>query len=191
MGINCIQYTTDMILIQELIFKIQPDFIIETGTNVGGSALFYASMMEIMGKGKVITVDKDDKIDCNSEGYKTKAGKRVINITGRSTEKYVLDQINFHVPINSRSIVILDSLHSKNNVFQELKLYNKFVKKGDYLIVQDSDLNGHPVWKDYGPGPHEAITEFLKINDDFQPDRELEERFFLTCSPNGYLKRIK
>lgn len=87
-------------------------------------------------------------------------------------------------------MVILDSDHKKVHVLNELKIYSKFVSKGSYLIVEDSNINGHPVLPNFGLSPMEAIKDFLKENKNFIIDKT-KEKFFLTFNPNGYLKRIK
>jgi len=87
-------------------------------------------------------------------------------------------------------MVILDSNHDKDHVLNELRSYNRFVTKGSYLIVEDTDFNGHPVLPDYGPGPMEAVKAFLSENKDFEVDKS-REKFFLTFNPRGYLKKIR
>jgi cephalosporin hydroxylase len=87
-------------------------------------------------------------------------------------------------------MVVLDSDHSRDHVLNELKAYSPLVTKGNYLIVEDTNLNGHPVHPSIGPGPMEAVTDFLRYNDEYQIDKE-RERFYITFNPNGYLKKIK
>jgi cephalosporin hydroxylase len=87
-------------------------------------------------------------------------------------------------------MVILDSDHQKDHVLSELLLYSPFVTQGSYLIVEDTNLNGSPVAKDFGPGPGEAVKEFLSGNDQFCADRK-REKFLISANPGGYLKRRK
>jgi len=87
-------------------------------------------------------------------------------------------------------MVILDSDHSKGHVLSELKIYSKFVTKGSYIIVEDTNINNHPVFPDFGPGPMEAVEEFLKENKDFSVDRS-REKFYLTFNPKGFLQKRK
>lgn len=87
-------------------------------------------------------------------------------------------------------MVFLDSDHQKDHVLKEMIIYSRFVSEGSYLIVEDSNINGHPVYTDFGPGPMEAIDEFLKGNKNFIVDKKME-KFFLTFNPRGYLLRIK
>ena len=86
--------------------------------------------------------------------------------------------------------MILDSDHSQAHVFQELTIYSPLVTKGSYLIVEDTNVNGHPVCPEHGPGPMEAIEEFLKKNKDFVIDGE-KEKFLMSFNPRGYLRRMK
>jgi cephalosporin hydroxylase len=88
-----------------------------------------------------------------------------------------------------RAMVVLDSDHRKEHVLKELKLYSKFVAKGCYLVVEDTNLNGYPIRPDFGPGPMEAVQEFLRENNKFIIDRE-REKFFITFSPKGFLRRV-
>ena len=87
-------------------------------------------------------------------------------------------------------MVILDSDHEADHVYQELIAYSPFVQTGDYLIVEDTNINGHPVTRDYGPGPMEALDQFLSENHEFMIDRRCE-RFLMTMNPRGYLRRAR
>ncbi len=87
-------------------------------------------------------------------------------------------------------MAILDSDHHKEHVLRELEIYSKFVTRESYIIVEDTNINGHPVRSKFGPGPMEAVKEFLKMNDDFIIDRS-REKFYLTFNPDGYLKKMK
>ena len=93
------------------------------------------------------------------------------------------------LPTGGRALVILDSDHSRGHVIEELKVWNRFVCVGSYLIVEDSNINDHPVFPRFGPGPMEAIDEFLASNEDFVID-ETKHKFFLTFNPRGFLRRI-
>jgi cephalosporin hydroxylase len=174
---------------QEIIHEIDPDFIVETGTYLGGGSLFYASVLEAMNSdGKVITVDISDQIDkkaLNSQLFK----KRVEFILGDSVGAETISAIEKKVK-GRKVIVTLDSDHSKAHVLKELELYSPFVSVGSYMIVQDTNINGHPVYPGFGPGPWEAVEEFLKNNKNFEIDHS-REKFLITFYPSGYLKRIK
>jgi len=91
--------------------------------------------------------------------------------------------------MDEKAIVILDSDHGKEHVLDELRIYSRFVSRDSYLIVEDTNLNGHPVNPDFGPGPMEAVQDFLKNNDQFIIDKS-REKFYLTFSPGGFLRRV-
>ena len=115
---------------------------------------------------------------------------RVTYLTGSSTSPEILSEVKRRIGESGRVMVILDSDHKKDHVLDELRLYAPLVSKGSYLIVEDTNVNGRPVFKDFGPGPGEAVDEFMKGRSDFQVDAS-RERFFLTFNPGGYLRRCQ
>lgn len=185
MGVRCVQNPFDMWIKHKIIWETRPDIIIETGTLCGGTALFYATLLETIGHGKVVTIDVDPHIE---EASKHPLFiKRVQVLKGMSTSPEIAQEVAKQVSYNN-AMLILDSDHSKENVLKELKLYSHFVAPGNYIIVDDSQLNGHPVLKSFGPGPYEAIHEFLSENNEFEIDPS-REKFFMTFNPSGYLRR--
>lgn len=187
LGVPCWKLPFDLQIMQEVIFKVQPDYLVETGTGCGGSALFFASVMELIGRGKVITVDIEPKVDRESLGGKDLYRKRVEFIVGNSTDKEVLKKVK--KVVGGKIIVVLDSWHTKEHVLQELMMYSPMVTMNSYLIVEDTHVNGHPVPWGWGAGPFEAVGEFLLGNRQFIIDRECE-KFGFTFNPSGFLKRI-
>jgi cephalosporin hydroxylase len=188
MGIRTEQNPCDMWMIQEIISRTKPDFIVETGTLAGGSSLFFAMVLaQINENGRVITVDINPQIEQVSQFQIFK--DRVEVIKGDSVSPEVIDKIADRVKGHT-VLVTLDSLHTKDHVLKELQLYSKFVSVNGYLIVQDTNVNGHPVAPEHGPGPTEAVDEFLTGNKDFVVDREME-RHMLTFHPSGFLKRVR
>ncbi len=183
LGIPIHKCPLDCWIYQEIIFEQKPDVIIECGTKFGGSALFLASMCDLVNKGRIISIDIN--IPKNLPQH-----KRIKYLKGSSTENKIVEQVKKLIGKNEKVLVILDSNHTKQHVFNELILYNKLVTKGSYLIVEDTQLNGHPVMLNSGPGPMEAIQEFFKENNDFIVDKT-KEKFYMTFNPNGYLKRVK
>ena len=183
LGILTRKCPLDLWIYQEIIFEVKPDVMIECGTANGGSALFLASMCDLVNNGKVITIDIEDK-----EGRPTH--KRIKYLLGSSTSIEVVEQVRKLISDKDKVMVILDSDHSKGHVLSELKIYSKFVTKGSYIIVEDTNINGHPVFLDFGPGPMEAVEEFLKENKDFSVDRS-REKFYLTFNPKGFLQKRK
>jgi len=188
LGISILENPCDMWAIQEIVYEIKPDFIVETGTYKGGGALFYASILQMVNpKGKVITVDIKPQMEQAAKLFLFK--DRVEFIEGSSTSEDVIHRIAETVK-GSKVMVTLDSDHHMKHVLKELELYSGFVSPGSYLILQDTGHNGHPIQTTYGKGPMEAMEEFLKTNNNFVSDRS-REKFLLTFFPKGYLKRIK
>jgi cephalosporin hydroxylase len=181
-GHQVLKCPLDMWLYQELLVRTRPDIVVETGTWCGGSALFMAMVLEQIGHGKVITIDIDPKPQRPEH-------PRINYLTGSSTDPQIVAQVRNAVGTD-RTLVILDSDHSAAHVHQELLAYRGFVQVGDYLIVEDSNVNGHPVWPDFGPGPMEAIDKLLSETDEFVVDERCE-RFLMTLNPRGYLRRIR
>jgi cephalosporin hydroxylase len=188
LGIGSDQAPTDNWNMQELIYEIRPDYIIETGTLYGGTTLFYADVLSYANpQGKVITIDIDPKVE---EASKVPLWKqRVELMVGSSVEPKVTDQVTQEVR-GKKVLVTLDSLHTREHVLKEMEIYSKLVTLGSYLVVQDTNINGNPVLAGFGPGPHEAVQEFLQKHDDFVVDHS-REKFLLTFYPGGWLKRVK
>lgn len=171
----------DLWLYQEIIFDHKPDLIIETGSYAGASAHFMASMMSLSGcEASVISIDI------------VKVHNRFPNvefITGSSIDPKIVD-IVIEKCSNKKVMVVLDSDHAKDHVLEELKIYSKLVSKNQFLIVEDTNLNGHPViskgFNGNRPGPMEALNEFLETNKDFTIN-EYMHKFLLTMHPRGFL----
>jgi cephalosporin hydroxylase len=173
----------DMQIYQEIIYDTKPDVLIETGTLRGGSALFFASIFDLLKRGRVLTVD------IVPEQTRPKH-PRITYITGSSISEEVMRTLSNAINPGERVMVTLDSLHTRDHVLQELKLYSPLVTVGNYLIVEDSNVNGHPVLPGTGPGPMEALTAFLAGNTRFVPDSN-REKYGFTFNPSGWLKRVQ
>jgi cephalosporin hydroxylase len=187
LGVPCYKLPFDAFILQELIWKIQPDFVIETGTAKGGAAVFYATILEMIGKGEVITCDIEMKF--NRMTIPKKLDKRILYICGGSTNPLVFEKIKRKTK-GKNNIVILDSDHSYDHVRQEMSMYSTLVPVDSYMVVEDTHVSGHPVpWK-WGKGPYEAVEDFLKVNDNWEADYEME-KYMMTFNPKGYLRRIK
>ena len=176
-----LKYPTDLWIYQELIVERRPDLIIETGTHHGGSALFMAMICDQLGAGEVVSVDIDGDPARPSH-------PRIEYITASSTDPGVVADLTARAA-GKRVMVILDSDHSEAHVAAEMRCYAPLVQVGDYLIVEDSNINGHPTFVDFGPGPMEAIDGFLGETDEFVVD-EQRERLLMTLNPRGYLRRV-
>jgi cephalosporin hydroxylase len=188
LGVRCQQNPNDAWIHQEIIADVKPDFIIETGTLNGGSAALWATILQqVNPNGRIITIDIKDQA---GEAKKLPIVKQYVDfIIGSSTDPTIVSQVKKRV--NGRNVlVILDSDHSKDHVLAEMRAYSSLVSPGSYLIVQDTNINGHPVLPGFGPGPMEAVEEFLASNQQFRSDNNAE-RLMLTLHPKGYLKRIR
>jgi cephalosporin hydroxylase len=154
--------------------------IVETGTNRGGTSLFLATMCDLIGHGRVIS------IDITEASPELPVHERVQFVGGVSSTDPALDLEALGV--RGRVMVILDSGHRRDHVRAELERYAPLVAPGCYLVVEDTCLNGHPVLPDYGPGPMEALELFVTAHPEFEIDRE-RERNLLTFHPRGFLRR--
>ena len=183
LGHSTLKCPLDLWIYQELIFRDRPDVIIETGTASGGSAFYLASICELVGKGEVISVDIEPRL-----GERRPVHRRLTYVVGSSIDPAIIAKIKKKVGNRRRVMVLLDSDHRMPHVLTELRMYQHFVAPGGYLIVEDTNINGHPTYPEFGPGPMEALQEFLKETDAFEVD-EACERFLLTMNPRGYLRR--
>jgi cephalosporin hydroxylase len=185
LGVEVIKYPTDLVVYQEIIHEIRPDLIVETGTNHGGSALFFASIQDLIGHGQVISIDANRR--------DLPPHPRITYLVGDSTSAEVVAEVARRAEGLSTVLVTLDSSHTKRHVAREIGLYHRFVTKGSYLVVEDTKLNGHPVFTRYEPdlgeGPMEAVMEFLATDRTFRVDRT-RERFHLTSNPGGFLLKV-
>ncbi|TAM45919.1 MAG: cephalosporin hydroxylase [Gammaproteobacteria bacterium] len=181
MGTSCLKCPLDLWIYQEIMYEVRPDLIIETGTHAGGSALYLAHICDLFGAGHVATIDIDKR--------PRPAHKRISYIHGSSSDPETVAKAFDSVKKKERVLVILDSDHSEEHVSRELKLLASLVTRGSYLIVEDTNINGHPAYPTFGPGPYEAVQKFIEKNKDFEIDPS-REKFLMTFNPRGYLKRI-
>jgi cephalosporin hydroxylase len=181
LGVPTQKCPLDLWVYQEILEELRPAVIVESGTAFGGSALFLASMCDLLGGGEVITIDVDPCPD-------RPVHDRITYVTGSSTAPDTVEQVAALIGAREPVLVILDSDHTKNHVLGELRLYRRFVSPGSYLVVEDTNVNGHPVVDDFGPGPTEAVDAFLAEDSAFFVDKT-REKYFLTFNPNGYLCR--
>lgn len=188
LGIRTAQNPNDVWIAQEIIVETKPDFIVETGAMFGGSAALWATILEEVNPvGRVISIDIKDRFD---KARKLGIVKRHVQfLVGSSTDPNIVAKVKARVR-GKKVFLILDSDHKKAHVLKELQSYWEIVQVGGYILVQDTNVNGHPIKKSYGPGPMEAIDEFLETNDHFEVDRQ-RERLLFTMHPRGWLKRVK
>lgn len=189
-GVPIIKNPLDLFVYQEIITELAPALIIETGTASGGSALYLASLCELLGKGEVITIDI-------GPGGKYRPAvtealpdfHRITYLTGSSVDPGIVMQVRSRAAgADGPVLVILDSDHSHGHVRAELEAYAPFVTPGSYVIVEDTNIGGHPVPTNGEPGPALAVEQFLPAHPEFAPDRS-REKLLVTFNPGGYLKR--
>ena len=195
LGVPIIQMPEDLIIFQEIVYKTQPDLIIETGVARGGSIIFWASIQKLCGiTGKVLGVDVDIRQHARSAINYSNFKDEIDLIEGSSIEDKVVDQVNKIVSQHKRIMVVLDSNHTHEHVLSELEIYSKFVTKDCFLLVLDTvidDLNIDPD-RPWGPGssPKSAVKEYmLKISGDFINEQSYENRALLSVAPNGYWRK--
>jgi cephalosporin hydroxylase len=198
MGRPIIQYPQDIVAMQEIIWQLKPQLIVETGIAHGGSLIFYASMLELLrGDGMVLGIDIDIRAHNRIEIEKHAMFKRIKMIEGSSIDQNVIAEVNQFAKGKAPILVILDSMHSHEHVFEELKAYSPLVGKGSYLVVFDTVVDDLP--EDFFPdrqwgrgnNPKTAVREFLKGNDRFEIDQKINHKLMITVAPDGYLKCIK
>ncbi len=186
-GVLAQQNPNDAWIHQEIMWEVKPDFVIEAGTFHGGSALLWASILENLNPdGRVLTIDIEDHTE---QARQLPLWQRKVDFfLGSSTDPKIIADISARVT-GKKVLVILDSDHSESHVTSELQAYAPLVSLDSYLIVQDTNVNGHPVQPNFGPGPMEAVDKFMRNNSNFMVDRA-RERLLFTMHPKGYLKRV-
>jgi cephalosporin hydroxylase len=201
MGRPIIQLPEDMIRVQEAIYSVKPDILIETGVAHGGSLVFYASLFKSMGRGKVIGID----VDIRSHNREALEAHELIDhislIQGSSIDARVVGEVNEMINANDKVMVILDSNHTRDHVRKELELYGQFVTSGSYIVATDgimSKLRGAPRTKEDWDwnNPCTAVSDFLESHPEFEnvpmayPFNEGTVKHRVTYWPEGWLRRI-
>jgi cephalosporin hydroxylase len=203
LGRPIIQLPQDVFAMQELIWAIQPDLIIETGIAHGGSLIFSASMLELNAAcggpadAEVLGIDIDIRAH-NREAIEAHSMfKRISMIQGSSIAPDVIDEVRTKAAARQRVMVFLDSNHTHEHVLAELNAYAPLTSLGSYCVVFDTAIEEVPAAvsadRPWGPGnnPQTAVREFLKSNDSFEIDRNISNKLLITVAPDGYLKRVK
>jgi len=183
-GVRTLKLPSDMWNYQEIIYSHNVDWVIETGSRHGGSAIFFADLLRNMGRaGKVFSVDYAPALDPRAQ-----ADADVQFITGDSADPAIIDRVMAQIPDERRNIfLILDSDHSARHVKRELDAWIPRLRSGDYVVVEDTVVNGNPVRPDHGPGPLEAVREFIKENPGvLSADTDREAKFGATFAVEGY-----
>jgi|688.fasta_scaffold221091_2 cephalosporin hydroxylase len=201
MGVPIIQFPSDVIVLQELINKIKPKFIIECGIAHGGMLLFYATVLKALEikKHKVIGIDVKIRNVNKKRLLKNPLIKNIELIEKSSTENGITNFLEkkYLIKKKDKKIIILDSNHTKEHVLNELNLYSKMLAKGDYIVVMDTVVEfidrkfNKDKQFDKGNSPFNAVSIFLKKNKNYKIDDYFENKSFLTSARNGFLKKIR
>jgi len=199
LGLPIIQFPADVLIMQEIVWKTQPDLIVDVGIARGGSVIFYSSLLSLMGNdGRVIGVDIDIRNENREAIYDHPLYKKggIELLEGSSTNDAIICQVDLAAKQSKKVIVVLDSNHTKEHVMAELRCYSTFVSNGSYLVVFDTVIEDIPAkfsaGKPWGPGnnPSSAVDAFLRESDCFERDATYEEKALITAAPRGVLKRI-
>jgi cephalosporin hydroxylase len=197
MGRPIIAYPQDMIAMQELIWDIKPDLIIEAGVAHGGSIIYYASLLELIGEdGLVVGIDIDIRKHNRELIEAHPMMKRIQLIEGSSVADDVVQQVKEIAKNKKKIMVCLDSNHTHDHVLAELRAYANLTSVGSYCVVFDTvveDLKKDWEARSWGVGnnPKTAVWEFLKENSDFEINSEIDHKLLISVAPSGYLKRVK
>jgi cephalosporin hydroxylase len=193
LGVPIIQLPTDIIMMQELIWRVRPNVIVECGVAHGGSAIFYASICGLVGSGRVVGVDVDVRPHNRAAIESHSMSERITLIEGSSVDPATFDRVRASVGDAEVVMVVLDSNHTRAHVAEELALYHQLVTPGSYLVAMDGaqglvwDIpRGKPEWREDNPLP--AIREFLKLHPEFASDPYFT-RMHVTSNPDGYLRK--
>ena len=197
LGRPVIQLPQDVLAVQELIWQVRPDLVVETGIAHGGSLIHSASILELLGgDGLVVGVDVDIRAHNRREIEAHPLARRIRLIEGSSTDEAVAAAVHEQARGRRSVLVILDSDHTHAHVLRELQLYAPLVTRDSYLIVFDTLIEDLPdelfAGRRWGKGnnPKTAVWEFLKTSGRFEIDARIPARLMLTCAPDGFLRCI-
>ena len=185
-GVRTLKVPSDMWSYQEILHERGIEWVVETGTRHGGSALYFADVLSGNGAaGRVISIDID------RDSRMIESHPRIDFIIGDSSAESTVETVRRMLPQGRGPLfLILDSEHTREHVLRELHAFLPLLQSGDYLVVEDTCVNGHPVRPSFGPGPYEALHEFMaQHGEKFARDEMRERKFGFTAAPGGYLIR--
>jgi cephalosporin hydroxylase len=195
LGLPIIQLPQDIVAVQELIWRVRPDLVIETGIARGGSTIFYASMLELLGgQGRVVAIDVDIRPHNRGAMEEHPLFHRIELIEGSSIDPAVTERVREQAHSAERVMVALDSNHTREHVLAELREYGPLVTRDSYLMVFDTVIEQLPEdafpdkpWS-RGNNPATAVEDYLSEDDRFEVDASVDARLLLSYAPGGYLK---
>jgi len=194
MGRPIIQYPMDIIAMQELVWQVQPEIVIETGVARGGSLIFYASMLQLLGRGEVLGIDIDIREHNRAAIESHPMAHRIRMIQGSSLDDAVVAQAA-DAARGKKTLVVLDSNHTHAHVLGELERYAPLVSPGSYCVVMDTVVEDMPVElfgdRPWAPGdnPKTAVHAWIKDHPEFEIDHAMDARLAISVAPHGYLRR--
>jgi cephalosporin hydroxylase len=198
LGRPVIQMPQDLVALQEILWRVRPDLVVETGIAHGGSLVFHASMLELLGgDGLVVGIDVDIRKQNREALERHPLARRLHLIQGSSVAPEVVAEVRRLAEGRERVLVLLDSNHTHDHVLRELEAYSPLVTKGSYLIVYDTLIDDLPADgfpdRPWGPGnnPKTAVHAFLATTDRFVIDRSIEDKILITVAPDGYLACVR
>ncbi len=197
LGMPVIQLPADIVAVQEILWETKPTIVIETGIAWGGSIVYYASILQLLGEGRVIGVDRVLPEKNIREIMKYPFSDRIKLYHGSSTDPEMFEKIKSHIGPDDRVMVLLDSNHTHEHVLDELRLYAPLVSKGQFLVVSDTCVEQFPVQehrpRPWGPGnnPQTALNQYMGESDRFEVDPYIDKKLLLTFTPHGYLRCVK
>lgn len=202
LGRPIIQYPQDMVAMQELLWEVKPDLIIETGIAHGGSLIFYASILELIAtctghEGEVLGIDIDIRPHNRKAIEEHPMYKRISMIQGSSVAPEIVAQVVEMTKGKMQILVCLDSNHTHAHALAELEAYAQLTSVGSYCVVFDTLIEdmGQGAYPDrsWGPGnnPKTAVREYLKTHSEFEINKTIDHKLLISVAPDGYLKRIR
>lgn len=200
MGRPIIQYPQDMIAMQEIIWEVRPELIIETGIAHGGSLVYYASLLELIavsgeGAGEVLGIDIEIRPHNRAAIEAHPMKKRITMIEGSSVDPHIIARVHEHARSKKSVLVCLDSMHTHDHVLAELEAYGPLVTVGSYCVVFDTVVEDMPddsfPDRPWGKGnnPKTAVWTYLRDHPEFEIDKSIEHKLLITVAPDGYLIR--
>jgi cephalosporin hydroxylase len=197
LGVPIIQYPQDIVAMQEIIWEVKPDLIVETGIARGGSLIFYSSMLQLLGRGEVLGIDIDIRAHNRETIESHPMASRVTMFEGSSVSDEMADRVRGFAADHETVLVVLDSNHTHEHVLRELELYAPLVTPGSYCVVFDTVVEDMPPgsfpnrpW-DIGNNPKTAVHEYVANHPEFEIDASIPDKLQVTVGPDGFLRRVE